>query len=74
MELGLLIQLFEMGDGRVVMMVRVREMGFGNWMEGRKWLEMGRRKMEEMGMGRETGIQTEIEMVEKRMEMGTWMQ
>lgn len=45
------------------MMVRLRGMGFGNWM-GR---ETGRRKMEETGMGRE--IQTG--MVEMEKETGT---
>lgn len=46
MELGLLIRQFEMGNGG--MMVRSREMGFGNWMKVRKWVEMGmgRRKMD----------------------------
>lgn len=69
MELDLLIQLFEMGKG--VMMARVRGMGFGNWMGVRKWMEMGRGKMEETGMGREIGIQTAIE---RRMETETWRQ
>lgn len=62
----------------VMMMVRVRRMGMGmgTWMGVREWLEMGRRMMEATEMGRETGIQTGIEMrmVEKRMEMETWTQ
>lgn len=69
MELGLLIQLFEMGKG--VMMARVRGTGFGNWMGLRKWIEVWKWKMEVMGMGRTIEIQTAIE---RRMETGTWRQ
>lgn len=63
-------QLFEMG------VARVRGMGFGNWTEVRKWMEMGRRKMEETGTRREVGSQPENEMgmIEKRMGMGAWTQ
>lgn len=65
MELALLSQQFEMGNGNGVMRERLRGM------EVRKW-----RKMEETRMGREIGIQTGIEMgmAEKRMEMGTQLQ
>lgn len=65
MTLGLLIQQFETGNKSGVMMMRVR--GFGNWME------TGRMKLEETGMGREIVIQTGIEMgiSEKTVEMGT---
>lgn len=70
MELGLPIQLFEMGKG--LLMERVRGMGFGNWMGVRKWMEMGRGKMEETGMGKEIGI--EMGPIERRMETGTWRQ
>lgn len=60
----------------MMMMVRVRRMGMGTWMGVREWLEMGRRMMEVTEIGRESGIQTGIEMrmVEKRMEMETWTQ
>lgn len=62
--------------GVMMMMVRVRRMGMGTWMGVREWLEMGRRMMEATEIGRESGIQTGIEMrmVEKRMEMETWTQ
>lgn len=76
-----LIQQFEseIGSGKGVTMVKERGMGFGNGMEVRKWMEVGERKREQTGMGMEMEMEMETQagiemgMMEKRMEMGTWM-
>lgn len=70
MEQGLLIQQFEMGSMKEVKLVKLRAMGFGNWIEVRKWMEIGVHKEIEM---RATVKRMETGARVKRMKMGTWM-
>ena len=71
--MGLLIQSFEMGNGKRVIIVRVRRMGFGKSLRVRKWMGKRRGKRKEMRMRGEVGFQMRIEMVmiEKRTYMLT---